>query len=765
MPFSEKQSSIYFYVSPTGSDAHPGDEARPFATITRARDVIRKLKNVNSDITVFIKGGEYYLDEPISLDERDSGRGNFKVIYRNYPGENPEIIGGKSVSGWEPVMINGQNGYKAKVGTDWKFYSLYERDIKTKEFKRAIIARTPKDPEGRYQSSFHVVDHQSMQSFSYDLDEIQFNSGSDEYKQLQVFIWVGAVHWRWMAETIPVADIDRENHIITLKHPIAFSDFNPVEPGVCYFLQNSLGFLEESGEFFLDEDVGEVYYIPYDMETDINCLEIIAPTVKKIFDLKGSSPWQFIRNVQIQGLKISVSDFHHTYLCSVSYAKEFGGSDLMEGYEHRQALIYLQNAAKIEVKFCKLANAGYNGVLMDSFSKNNTLYGNHIRDIGGTGICLMGSLKEDADNVANLIRNNYINGCGRNIGHGAGIQLLRSCDNLVSHNFVETGPRYGISMKGARPMGDDGKVVHHLDTSGNRIEFNLFRDLMYGTRDCGYIESFWCGHNIIHNNRAYQCQAFDDPGYGIMMDDHTNYNTITNNITFDYLGGNYQCWDDVGNKFLQKEYCNYKAFGEEDARKFAKEHEILWDEVGLEEDFPEESRPEVLPGWTPKPRRYRTNGGLRIFVVDYDDMFGVVDRGYTVGNCTNGDWLMFRDIDLGCGYQNVSIYLNSACQRFVGETIKYEEGHMECITKEGLVEKTEIELRIDRVDGPLISTVEVPDTGSYNWQKWFWQVVQAPLKRISGRHDLYFVFKGGGPDNGMFLYEVAQVEWLELNPL
>src|SRR5690349_10210890 len=49
-----------FYVSPTGSDAGPGTELSPFATLARAQAAVRTLGEGHvrkSDVTILVRGG------------------------------------------------------------------------------------------------------------------------------------------------------------------------------------------------------------------------------------------------------------------------------------------------------------------------------------------------------------------------------------------------------------------------------------------------------------------------------------------------------------------------------------------------------------------------------------------------------------------------------------------------------------------------------------------------------------------------------------
>lgn len=49
-----------------------------------------------------------------------------------------------------------------------------------------------------------------------------------------------------------------------------------------------------------------------------------------------------------------------------------------------------------------------------------------------------------------------------------------------------------------------------------------------------------------------------------------------------------------------------------------------------------------------------------------------------------------------------------------------------------------MEIRLDKVDGELIGTIQVPMTGGNDR----WALVKSDVKKVSGIHDLYFVFKG-----------------------
>src|SRR5688572_12625862 len=90
-----------YYVSPAGSDANPGTFELPFATLEKARDVVRSINsNMTGDILIYLRAGTYQLTSTLTLLSADSGTNGFNIIYQAYNCEKPIISGGTSVAGW-----------------------------------------------------------------------------------------------------------------------------------------------------------------------------------------------------------------------------------------------------------------------------------------------------------------------------------------------------------------------------------------------------------------------------------------------------------------------------------------------------------------------------------------------------------------------------------------------------------------------------------------------------------------------------------------
>src|SRR5258708_22254247 len=78
-----------YYVSPTGSDGNLGTLQKPFATIQRAQEAVRRKPG-----PVLLRGGTYYLAKKLVFGAEDSGSRAAPVVYQAYGQEQPVISGG-----------------------------------------------------------------------------------------------------------------------------------------------------------------------------------------------------------------------------------------------------------------------------------------------------------------------------------------------------------------------------------------------------------------------------------------------------------------------------------------------------------------------------------------------------------------------------------------------------------------------------------------------------------------------------------------------
>jgi len=491
-----------FHVSPAGNDANPGTLAKPFATIQKARDAVRKVnRSMKNDINVFIHKGTYYLKKPIALDERDSGFNGHYVIYRGYKDESPVVIGGVPVTGWKPW----KNGImRAPVGKDVVFWSLLVGG------KLADIARL----EGKAKTFNKKIPVRNLQAY-----------------------FQGA----WMAEYLKVTGFDDKGKAVTEFKRSKFAKRGPT-------LLGSPSFIDKPGEWALDSDEGYLYLLPKKPEDLKN---VVRPTVKAIFQCRGASAAKRVENIEIRGLELVLTDFNANMRCYSGITEN--------GYEYssvdrentlRTALVAMENARGIKVRFCVLREAPIDAVAIYGPAEKNEVYGCAISSIGYNGIYLAGYkltkeyLKDE--NKDNTVSNCEITDIMRAVNHASGILIYQSSGNKITHNMIHNSRRYGVSIKGIRyrmfpriglkdvKFEDQWKYLH---SNRNVIAYNYMYNLGADSADGGGVETWGAGRdNVIDHDIIFDSYIGKPKkgwrGHSIFLDDGANYWTTTNNVVW-----------------------------------------------------------------------------------------------------------------------------------------------------------------------------------------------------------------------------------------
>ena len=96
-----------WYVALDGNDAwsgklsapNPAKTDGPFATLAKARDAIRGVKEKR---TVHVRGGLYEIPQGLKFSAEDSGTEDAPVVWQAFEKETPLLIGGRVISDWKP---------------------------------------------------------------------------------------------------------------------------------------------------------------------------------------------------------------------------------------------------------------------------------------------------------------------------------------------------------------------------------------------------------------------------------------------------------------------------------------------------------------------------------------------------------------------------------------------------------------------------------------------------------------------------------------
>jgi hypothetical protein len=78
------------YVSPAGNDLNEGTKEKPLASLTGARDQVRKLRagnllSVTDTVYIHVMPGNYFMQEPLKLEPADGGTARGPVVFTGDP--------------------------------------------------------------------------------------------------------------------------------------------------------------------------------------------------------------------------------------------------------------------------------------------------------------------------------------------------------------------------------------------------------------------------------------------------------------------------------------------------------------------------------------------------------------------------------------------------------------------------------------------------------------------------------------------------------
>jgi hypothetical protein len=461
-----------FFVSPAGDDSALGTQSRPWKTIEHARDAIREWgltdpQRMHGDITVNVRAGDYEVAQTITFDERDSGASGHQVIYRSYDGPGQaRLLGARQITGWQPY----QNGiYRAQVPANEPFYTLFEND------QRAVTARYPNIGDGPTVGPYLQSADSSDDALTNSTTWLAFNAGDwnenwnlGEYTTwpAQVVVWSGG-HWSWFTDTVPILNVSWTKNFVTLNYPARYSLFSQV--GSRYFIQNSLDFLDQPGEYFLDPIGGWLYYMPRNGSLDNSTMW--APTVTTLIEIAGSSPDQRAQDITFDGFALEYSDFMQWYRYGWNATGDSGLVHKYPDYDrqiemtrNRHGMITLTNTRGITLNALNISNTGFHAIYSlfanDHVAISNSLFAH----IGADAIKIEGGYPGEG-NISHdhTVTNNYINYVGELVpGDASGVEILDTGNTTVSHCEILHSPRYAVALKSITTVANADQYCNNI---------------------------------------------------------------------------------------------------------------------------------------------------------------------------------------------------------------------------------------------------------------------------------------------------------------
>ena len=526
------------YVATDGRDDNPGTKDQPLASLPGARDAVRSLNQPGrqKDITVWIRGGNYPLQDTVCFEPEDSGGEHTTITYAAYPGEVPIFSGGREIRGWH-VAESGK----------WEV-ELPEVSAGTWFFRQLFVNGHRRTPARHPNSGFFRVDATGPD------DHTSFRFHQGDVRPFANLRDVRLVFLHdWSVSRVGVAGIDTLTNTISLRDPIGvvghpFFRITGFEPHPRYYIEHAAEALDCPGEWVLDRDRGVLSYLPYPSE-DINQVEVVAPRLHRLLTIRGDATGERpIRNLRFVGLEFShaaAPAFPSGYAGSqAGFHRTRSGHGDSPPRSRLPAAIVLEDATGCQIANCRVSCVGGTAISLDGRCEHNRLVGNEICDAGGNGM-MIGEPSTSEKLLArnNLLSNNHVHDCGT-LFHGCvGIWLGITDHTTVAHNEIHDLPYTGVSV---------GWMWNTSPTPcrRNTIEYNHIHHVMQMLSDGGGIytlgrqpETVLRG-NVIHDvqlnaGRAESNGLFIDEGSSeILIEQNTIYNIARSPIRFHKARGN-----------------------------------------------------------------------------------------------------------------------------------------------------------------------------------------------------------------------------------
>jgi len=468
------EGQCMLYVSTQGNDTWSGRWPEPnaagtdgpFATVTRARDEVRRLKaagGLTQPLTVRLRGGTYRLAEPIEFTPADSGTASAPVTYAAYPGERPVISGGRPIGGWQ----KGDGALwtavvpEVKAGT-WYFHQLFVNGA------RRTRARTPNQGYLYTEDVLAPIDRAKVWS-----DPSMLAMRGFRYREGDIAAWRNpqdaliVIYHSWTTSVHFITAIDPAARTVRLTPRSTWPIGYWWEYNTRYHIENIPEALDEPGEWYLDRTTGVLSYWPMPDE-DMATAGVVAPVVRQtLLSFRGDpAAGQFVEHLRFAGLS-----FQHT---DAQIAPDMPLDQ--QGATERLPMVAAVGLRHAAIEDCELAHAGENGLWLDRGCADNLIRHCHIHDLGGSAVFIGPRQYEDLPALAverNTLDNNWIHD-GSNLFRGSqGVWIGKSSYNVVSHNEISEFHHLGISV--GHSWGYAPSTAHH-----NLIAFNHVHHICNG---------------------------------------------------------------------------------------------------------------------------------------------------------------------------------------------------------------------------------------------------------------------------------------------
>jgi hypothetical protein len=498
-------TGLKLYVSTEGNDSWSGKLRQPdrygtdgpFASVERARDAIRTLKETKKlpqgEIIVEILEGVYLIPETIRFESVDGGSGpDSDIIYSGEKGKEVRLVGGMNLKKWDkvsdPLILE-----KLRPEIRDRIYQADLRDIGMNDFgspegggaelffngEPMFISRYPNKDflkiTGLFnEEPFDIRGTKGDKTGKFSYDNRRISNWSHEPDAWLHGYWF----WDWSEQRHKIASIDTFKGIIEVEKP--YHEYG-YRTGQWFYGFNLLSEIDVPGEYYIDREKGILYFYP---SSDPEQGQSYVSLTGTLVDIRKAS------FLTIRGLTLEAC---------------------------RETAIVMTDCSNSAVAGCTIRNTGNWGVVI-SGGRRNGVRGCIIYNTGAGGIDIHAGERKTLIPGECVAENNHIHHVARlKRAYNPGI-LISGVGNRIGNNLIEQLPHMAIGFSGN----------DHL------IEFNEISNVCYESNDAGavYAGRNWTMRgNMIRHNFLHDISGFEGKGcVGIYLDDAFSSADVIGNV-------------------------------------------------------------------------------------------------------------------------------------------------------------------------------------------------------------------------------------------